>query len=127
MCILELQPAVPGVNLMVDNLKDEVNRMHAQLCTGIADPNRILIIYTLAEAPKCVNDIAKALDLPQPTVSRHLKVMRENGIVRAERDGQTVVYNLADMRILQALELMRAVLADMLKDQARLATAAGAK
>jgi len=112
---------------MANTLKDEVNRMHAQLCTGIADPNRILIIYTLAEAPKCVNDIAKALELPQPTVSRHLKVMRENCIVRAERDGQAVVYSLSDMRILQALELMRAVLADMLQDQARLATAAGAK
>ncbi|KAF0109727.1 MAG: ArsR family transcriptional regulator [Chloroflexi bacterium] len=107
---------------MVENLKEEVLRLHAQVCSGLADPNRILIIYSLADGPRNVNDIASKMELPQPTVSRHLKILRERSIVRADRDGQTINYRLADHRIIRALDLLRAALADQLKDQALLAT-----
>ncbi len=106
---------------MTDGLKEEVVRLHAQVCDGLADPNRILIIYSLVEGPRNVNDIANKLTLSQPTVSRHLKVLRERGIVQAEREGQNINYSLSDPRYLQALDLLRAILADQLKDQALLA------
>jgi ArsR family transcriptional regulator len=106
---------------MSDELREEVVRLHAQVCSGLADPNRILIIYNLSEGPRCVNDIASAVELSQPTVSRHLKILRERGIVRVDRDGQTMNYRLSDMRIIQALDILRAVLADQLKDQVLLA------
>jgi len=104
-----------------NNLREEVNRLHAQVCSGLADPNRILIIYSLSEGQRSVNDIATSLELPQPTVSRHLKILRERGIVRPERDGQTINYGLTDRRIIQALDLLRAILADQLKDRVLLA------
>ena len=106
---------------MSDNLREEVVRLHAQVCSGLADPNRILIIYNLAEGPRCVTEIAASLELSQPTVSRHLKVLRERGIVRAERDGQTIHYRLSDARIIHALDILRSILADQLKDQVLLA------
>ena len=106
---------------MSDNLREEVLRLHAQVCSGLADPNRILIIYNLSEGPRCVNDIAFSLDLPQPTVSRHLKILRERGIVRADREGQSINYRLSDNRIVEALDILRAILADQLKDQVLLA------
>jgi len=106
---------------MADNLREEVVRLHASVCSGLADPNRILIIYSLADGPRNVNDIANHMELPQPTVSRHLKVLRERGIVRAERDGQSINYSLTDMRVIKALDLLRATLADQLKDQVLLA------
>lgn len=106
---------------MADNLREEVTRLHAQVCSGLADPNRILIIYALAEGPKNVNDIARKLELPQPTVSRHLKVLRERGIVHAAREAQNVIYSLIDIRIIQALDLLRSVLASSLEDRAALA------
>ena len=106
---------------MSDNLREEVVRLHAQVCSGLADPNRILIIYSLAEGPLCVNDIASSMALPQPTVSRHLKILRDRGIVRSERDGQTINYRLADPRIIEALDILRSILADQLKDQVLLA------
>lgn len=106
---------------MSDNLREEVVRLHAQVCSGLADPNRILIIYSLSEGPRCVNDIATSMELTQPTVSRHLKILRERGIVRAERDGQTINYRLSDARIVQALDILRSILADQLKDQVLLA------
>jgi DNA-binding transcriptional ArsR family regulator len=106
---------------MADTLREEVTRLHAQICSGLADPNRIMIIYSLADGPHNVTEIAAAVELPQPTVSRHLKILRERGIVRSERDGQTIIYQLCDNRVVQALDLLRATLGDMLKDQAALA------
>jgi DNA-binding transcriptional ArsR family regulator len=103
------------------NLKEEVARLHANMCNGIADMNRIMIIYTLADGPKNVGELVKALDLPQPTVSRHLKIMRECGIVLAERSGQVVVYSLRDTRIVQALDLLRSVMTDTLENRAAVA------
>ncbi len=109
---------------MSSNLRDEINQLHANICSGLADPNRILILYKLAEHPSNVTELAKALESPQPTVSRHLKVLRERSMVKAERDGQAVIYSLVDERIIEALDLLRAMLADSLENQVALAKTA---
>ena len=101
-------------------LKDEVNRLHAQICGGLADPTRILILYSLSEQPCSVTELTLKLDSPQPTISRHLQVLRERNMVHAERDGNNVYYSLVDERVIEALDLMRSVLADVLKKQASL-------
>jgi ArsR family transcriptional regulator len=94
------------------------------MCEGLADPTRILILYALAEAPHNVGELAETLNAPQPTVSRHLKVLRERDMVRAERLGPSVRYSLTDPRIIEALDILRAVLASRLKSQAALAITA---
>lgn len=104
----------------MDNLKAEITQLHAQLCSGLSDPTRILILYTVAQNPINVSDLAETLDIPQPTVSRHLKVLRDRQMVHAQREGQSVFYSLADQRIIEALDLLRAVLANALEDQASL-------
>ena len=103
------------------NLRAEINKLHANICSGLADPTRILILYTLHDHPHNVSELADSLDLPQPTISRHLKVLRERQMVTAERDGQSVFYSLADARIIEAMDLLRAVLASRLQDQSELA------
>lgn len=105
---------------MDNNLREEVTRLHAQVCSGLADTNRILILYTLSENSYNVSELSEILGLPQPTTSRHLKILRERGLVVAERDAQSVYYTLADRRVIQALDLLRAVLKDKLKAQAQL-------
>jgi len=102
-------------------LRDEVMRMHAQVCAALADPTRILILYSLADGPRSVTELVNALGISQPTVSRHLQNLRTRGMVAPTRDGQNVYYALNDMRIIQALDLLRAVLADTLSHQATLA------
>lgn len=106
---------------MDTNLRAEIDRLHAQVCNGLADPNRILILYTLSEKKYNVSDLARTLELPQSTVSRHLKVLRERDMVLAQREGQSVYYSLADKRIIQALDLLRAMLASSLENQGALA------
>jgi DNA-binding transcriptional ArsR family regulator len=106
----------------IRNIREEVLQLHAHICSGLADPNRILMIYNLADGPKNVNELAAALELNQPTASRHLKVLRDRGIVRATREGQSVYYNLTDRRIIQALDLLRLVMVESLQKQASLFT-----
>ena len=97
--------------------------LHAQLCQGLADPNRILILYLLSESPRYVTELAEILAVSQPTVSRHLKVLRDRGLVTSTREGNTVHYALRDHRVIQALDLLRAVMADVLAERAGLVEA----
>ncbi|NOY98342.1 MAG: winged helix-turn-helix transcriptional regulator [Chloroflexi bacterium] len=107
---------------MENNLREEVNQLHAHICNGLADPIRILLLYALAESPRSVNELSKHAELPQPTVSRHLKILRERGLVIAQRKGQFVYYRLADPRVIEALDILRAMMADKLTEQAQIAS-----
>ena len=101
-------------------LRQEVTELHAGICNGLADPTRILMLYALVDAPRNVNDLAKNLALPQPTTSRHLKILRQQGLVIGERDGLYIYYRLADKRIIEALDLLRRILNDRLTYRASL-------
>ena len=105
------------------SLKEEIHQLHAQLCNGLADPIRILILYSLSDGAQHVNEPTEKVNAPQPTISRHLKILRERGLVRSERDGQYIHYSLADERVIDALDLLRAVMADNFKKRGQLADA----
>ncbi len=108
---------------MNKSLESEIGQLHAEVCAGLADPTRILILYELSDSPRNVTQLAKALNLSQPMVSRHLKMLRERGMVISERLGPAVEYKLSDPRLIQALDLLRAVLRDTLARRAQLAGA----
>ena len=106
---------------MDESLKREINLLHASICQGLSDPKRILMLYALSERPMHVNELAEALDVPQPTISRHLKVLRERQLVATEREGPSVRYSLADERVIDALDILRSVLLGTLSRQGVLA------
>lgn len=108
---------------MNKTLEFEVDQLHAEICAGLAEPKRILILYELAARPRNVSELAADLELPQPLVSRHLKVLRERSMVIAERDGAAVQYRIADHRLIEALDILRAILRDQLTRRAELADA----
>ena len=105
---------------MTNPLREEITQLHANICSGLADPMRILMLYALSKDPCNVSQLSKILNLPQPTTSRHLKVLRECGLVKAQRDGLYVYYHLADQRIIDALDLLRDILNDRLTHRASL-------
>ncbi|MBI4732859.1 MAG: winged helix-turn-helix transcriptional regulator [Chloroflexi bacterium] len=102
----------------ISPLRQEVTNLHADVCSALADPSRILILYALAEKPYTVNDLAGALGLPQPTTSRHLKVLRDRNLVEAVRQGMNVEYRLLDHRLIEALDLLRGVMRDRISHHA---------
>jgi DNA-binding transcriptional ArsR family regulator len=118
---LTARPPPPDNQAMEERLEREVNQLHASICQALADPKRILILYELHEGPKTVTELTEALKVPQPTVSRHLKMLREQRLVFNERDGVSIRYSLADDRVITALDTMRAVLIGGLAQQAELA------
>ena len=101
-------------------LTQEVSQLHADICSALADPNRILMIYALAEKPRSVNDLSEELGISQPATSRNLKVLRERGLVSTVRQGTTLEYHLTDMRLVDALNMLRLVLRDRLTYRANL-------
>ena len=103
-------------------LTQEVCMMEAELCSAFSDPTRILILYELDERPRTVTELTVDLNLTQPTVSRHLKVLRDRGLVRADRHGTTMLYHLADRRLIDALDILRSVLRDRIMHRANLIT-----
>ena len=78
------------------------------------------MVYALADGPRNVTDLANELGVTQPTASRHLKIMRDRGLVFTVRQGTTVTYHLADARLTQALDLLRTVMRESLAHRAGL-------
>lgn len=96
---------------------DELNLLHANICQALGDPKRIWILYSLYEEPRHVTALAEDLGMPQPTVSRHLRVLRERGLVKTERNGTAVTYTVTDDRMINVIDTMRQVLRDVLEQQ----------
>ncbi len=84
----------------------ELREIHATICQALADPTRIALLYELSDGPKNVNQLARSIGAPQTTISRHLKILREQSLVSADREGQFVFYSLADAQVLSALDIM---------------------
>ena len=62
---------------------------------SLSDPVRREIVHRLARADLTAGEIAEAFEISRPGVSRHLRVLREAGVVRARADGRRRVYSLA--------------------------------
>lgn len=101
----------------------ELRTMHATLCQTIADPTRIAILYELGEGPKHVNYLVETLGLPQATVSRHLKILRDRMLVSTQREGAFIYYTLLYPQVLEALDIMRAIMRHTLSEQGSLVNA----
>lgn len=101
-------------------LKQEIIQLEADFCAALSDPTRILILYALSDGPQNVTELTNEFGIPQPTISRHLKVLRERGLVYTERQGTVITYHLADTRIIQAMDLLRSAMRDRLAQKASL-------
>lgn len=106
--------------MVTPTLKQEITQLEANFCAALSDPIRLLILYSLNEAPRNVTDLSTELGVNQPTMSRHLKVLRDRGLVNTVRTGTTITYHLTDPRLIQALDLMRGIMRDHLAYQSNL-------
>jgi len=85
-------------------------QLHAEICKTFSNPIRLEIISKLREGKKSVNEIAALTGVRQATVSQHLAVLRQRGVVSTKREGINVYYDVANPKITQACDLMREVL-----------------
>jgi ArsR family transcriptional regulator, zinc-responsive transcriptional repressor len=66
------------------------------LLRALAAPVRIAIVLELREADRCVHELVESLEVAQPLISQHLRVLKAAGVVHGERHGREVVYRLVD-------------------------------
>ena len=103
--------------------REEIFRLHAQFCSALAEPKRLLILMELRDGGRTVSELSKVLATRQSNTSQHLAILREKGVVTAERDGAFMRYSVADTRILHALDLLLEVLASQFERRAADGTA----
>jgi ArsR family transcriptional regulator len=108
------------ISMNTQALAREISQMEADLCSALSDATRVLILYALDEKPRTVAELVNELQIPQSSTSRHLKILRDRGLVNATRHGQNVQYEIADRRVIEALDILRAVLRDTAAHRASL-------
>ena len=105
---------------------DEITILQAEVLKTLASPRRLEILHALAHGPIEVGRLAQLIGASQPNVSQHLSVLRNAGLVEAEREGREVRYRLADADVMVACALMRSVLERRLTRLGRVAADAAA-
>ena len=86
--------------------------IQADLCRSMSSTIRIEIVHVLRDGPQRVSEIARITGHPQATISRHLGVLRNGGVVIAHRHAQDIVYQIANPKIVNICDLMREVLVE---------------
>ncbi|WP_118827230.1 ArsR/SmtB family transcription factor [Salinibacter ruber] len=99
--------------MTIFDTKQESTDLKAKLFRGFADPSRFSIIETLRDGPLTVGEIVEETGLSQPNTSNHLNCLADCGLVRRERDGRYVRYELSDERVAGLVVLAEGLLADI--------------
>ena len=89
----------------------------AFVAKSLSDENRLRILLCVNHGKKSVSAIVEELNLSQPLVSHHLKELRRSLLVKVERRGPFVYYEIADGRILDILAALRDLAADLLAER----------
>lgn len=80
----------------IDNISDNVLSDLADLFKVFSDSTRMRIMYRLFDGPVSVGDIAASLDMSQSAISHQLRNLKENKLVKSEREGKSIKYSLLD-------------------------------
>ena len=81
----------------------------AVIARAFADPKRLCVLERLADGERSVSDLSRDVGCHVPNMSQHLAVLRASGLVVSRRDGNAVLYRLADDRVLDAYRLLQQV------------------
>ncbi len=98
-------------------LDDDHLQSAAFLAKSLSDSNRLRILLLISTEKKSVSAIVEELDLSQPLVSHHLKELKRSLLVKVEREGPFIYYELSDARILDVLRILSDVATDLLSSR----------
>jgi ArsR family transcriptional regulator len=104
---MSMQRCCPEATLYAGDVSEA-----AEVCKALADPNRLTILATLARADQevCVCDFTAGLGLNQSTVSHHLKLLKDAGLVTSVRRGTWGYYSLVPGALQRIARLLTSVL-----------------
>ena len=91
---------------------DKQIRLTARIFTALSDQTRLEILEFLRTNEKCVCEIIPHVGLIQSVVSRHLKILKDCGLVRDRKDGTKRLYSITDPRIFRIIDAATTELTD---------------
>jgi ArsR family transcriptional regulator len=118
-----------NIQAIGDSYEMEENRMaeeerlfafHADMCKMLSSPIRLKIIHFLRDKEKSVNELARDCGVPQATLSQHLGLMRQRGMLITRKEGTTVHYRLSNPKMIKAFDLIREILSERLLEMQKL-------
>ena len=107
-------------------LAGDLSTRLAHIFRALGDPTRIALLARLAERERAVGDLVSDLGLPQPAVSRHLRILREAGLVVDERRARRVVYRVRPEANAELLLVLHALTPEPAGSEATRGRATGA-
>lgn len=84
-------------------------RLHADICKVLTDPKRLMLLDALRGGDRSVGELAVGIGTTLPNASQHLAVLRGAGLVEGSRAGTTVRYRLAEPAIVEACDVIHAI------------------
>lgn len=104
-----------------NRVEQRIFELHAAVCKTLSHPKRLEIIDALrGDQELSVSELAKRLAITKANVSQHLSLMRQQHMVTTRRDGVTVLYSLANPKILVAYDALRKALKEQLETDGKL-------
>ena len=97
--------------------EDKILEFKANIFKVLGDPNRLKIIEILREGENCQCEIIPLIEQSQPTVSRHLKLLEDAGLIRSSKDGTRVYYTVVDPRVLNIMDSIDEELIDLISQE----------
>ena len=81
-------------------------QMTARVFKAMGDENRLTILHLLKDGERCACTLQEALQISQPTLSHHMRILLDAGLVSARKDGKWIHYSLSDAGTQQAKALL---------------------
>jgi len=96
---------------------DSRNKFKAKIFKALSDPVRLEILDFLRDGEKCVCEIIPHIERIQPVVSRHLKILKDCGIVSDRKEGNRRLYSITDPRIFRIIDGLNPELVNTLTEK----------
>ncbi|OWT32956.1 transcriptional regulator [Methanobrevibacter sp. 87.7] len=88
--------------------ESEINNM-VNVFKAISDPTRLCILYLLKDTELCSYRIQEALNKPQPTISHHINILKNAGLINGRKKGTWIYFSLSNNKIIDMLEDLKLI------------------
>lgn len=101
-------------------MEDRVYAYHAEMCKVFAHPRRLELINILRDKEMSAGNLGEKLGLAPGNLSQHLTMMKERRILISRKEGNVVYYRIANLRLIEAFDLLREIMFEQIRKDADL-------
>jgi ArsR family transcriptional regulator len=94
--------------------RNELNKARARVFSALSDPLRLEIIESLRRGERCVCEVIPRAEVAQPLVSRHLRILKDGGLVKARKEGNKRMYSIMNPEVYGVIDAVTPELVDAL-------------